>query len=171
MFHRDLIWAGRASRFYISTGILDAAKDNQLIQEAMSHLKVDNIEQSKHLLNESIQINPYTQARLLLGLCYLKQGDDDKMLECYNEYRRIDPSFVSSYMQMIMVLEKQKDIDAINRLLGEGIEHFRRQVELYRPHLNPDVPEHFNAKASNVYNKLCQSLKLLEDMQHKYDNK
>lgn len=171
MFHRDLIWASRASRFYISNGSLDTHKDTMLLQEAMASLKADNIEKCRNLVNESMQINPYTQARILLGLCYLRQEDNDKMLECYNEHRRIEPSFIGSYIQMITVLETKQDFDTINQLLEEGIEHFRRQVRLYRPHPDPDVPEHFNIKASKIYNELRQSLKLLEDMQHKYGTK
>lgn len=171
LFHRDLIWAGRSSRFYMSSGSLDTSKDNLLTEEAMEYIKSGDIDTGQRLLIESLQINPYARTKLLLGISYLRLGDENKMLECFDEYRKIEPSFIGIHIQMINVLEKKQDFAAINQLLTDSIEHFRRQVSLYQPHYDPNAPKSANIKSVKVYNELQQSLKLLENMQQKFNNR
>jgi len=171
LFHRDLIWAGRSSRFYLSSGSLDISKDNLLTEEAMGHIRSGDVATGQRLLIESLQINPYARTKLLLGISYLRQGDENKMLECFDEYRKIEPSFIGSYIQMINILEKKQDFTAINQLLTDGIEHFRRQISLYQPHYDPNAPKPANLKSVNVYNELQKSLKLLEKTQQRFNNR
>ena len=172
VFRHELIWAQSAFRFYALSGSgLPPPANNLLLQEAAKYLKTDkDVEQSQRLLEQALQIDPYGQALLLLGVCYLKKGDYEKMQDCYEKYRSIDPSFIGTYTQLYGILEKKQDYEAIDKLLEEGIEHFRRRIELYQPRRDPAVQEEFNLKAVRIYNESRETLKLLEKIQEQSSN-
>ena len=142
------------------------------MEEATENLKKkQKVDHSKKLIERSIEINPYSNAQLLLGVCHLAQGNIDKMIEACQEYLQIEPSSISGYTQMIMALQHKKDFAAIDQLLVEGIEHFRRQITLYQPRHDPDVSESANLKAVKIYHEQRQALKYLENLQQKYNSR
>lgn len=165
-FNQQLMWSQKMLRSYIGLGVAKPPADNILVQEAMKHLKAgEDIKRCQQLLEQALEIESYSKARLLLGICYLRQGDKDKMLDCYEQYRMIDPSFVGVYTPMIKILLEKDDREAIEKLLTEGIEHFKKRIELYEPQIDPTVPERFNLKALKVYKTSKEGLGLLEKMQ------
>jgi tetratricopeptide (TPR) repeat protein len=169
VFYQELIWAQKTLRSYASLGTFEPSADNLLLQEATKSLKEGGgVEHSQHLLEQALQIEPYSRARLLLGICYLRQGNDEKMLACYEQYRLIEPSFLGVYIPMIDILKKKQDYAAINNLLAEGVSYFHRRIELYQPHLDPNVPKQFNAKALVIYNKAKENLETLQKIQQSF---
>lgn len=175
VFGRELIWAQKTLRGYLFAGNIPPTADKLLVGEAIkcSREKDEDVKRIQYLLERAVQIEPYGEARLLLGYCYLRQGEYDKMLDCYNQYRSIDPSYIDVYKDMIKVLEKKQDRKGHlwrAQLLTEGIKHFRRRVELYQPHYDPNVPEVFNHKAFKVYRDSQEGLKFLEKMQEKLND-
>ncbi len=168
VFHHELIWAQKTLRGYLFSGNIPPSKDRLLMAEAIKKLKKDeSISHVQSILERALQIDPYSNARLLLGDCYLWQGHNEKMLACYDRYRSINPSVIDIYTKMIEILEKKQDHNAIEQLLAEGIEHFRRRVELYQPLYDPTVPKEFNIKALNVYNTSKEGLERLKKVQEK----
>jgi len=95
-------------------------------------------------------------------ICYLKEGDNDKMLEHYEKYRLIDPSYGSIYRMMIGVLEKKGDKEAVHKLLKEGIGYFSRRVELYEPRNDPNVSQIYNQKAFLIHKEAQKELRYLK---------
>jgi len=170
-FYNEIDWGQKALRVYILSGSLDPTADNLLVKQATEHLKTggDPV-YTQRLLEEALDIDPYTRAHLLLGICHLRQDQEEKMLECYDKYRTIDPSVAIVYLQMINVLEKRKDYKAIEKLLTEGIEHFQKRIELYEPQVDPTVPERFNRKAVELHNTAKISLETLKQKQKVLSN-
>lgn len=166
VFYHELIWAQKALRIYLfSEGVPNPA-EKILIGQAMQGVKKgEDVKHTQQLFEQVVQIDPYSEAQLLLGFCYYKQGDYDKMLDCYKQYRAINPYDIDVYKYMIEALEKKQDRKAIAKLLSEGIGAFRRRVELYKPYYDPNVPDVFNQKAFKVYKDSQEALKLLEERQ------
>jgi len=166
VFHHELIWAQKALRIYLFAEGVPNSKDRVLIAQAIQGVKKgEDVKHIQRLFEQVVQIEPYSEARAMLGYCYFKQGEYDKMLACYEEYRSINPFHINVYKDMIEVLEKKQDRKAIAQLLTEGIKHFRRRLELYKPHYDPNVLEIFNQKAFKVYKDSQEALKLLEKKQ------
>ena len=162
-FYHDLIWARKTLRGYLFTGNIAASKDVLLIHEATKSLRAgQDIDSLIPLLEKSHEINPYGNAQLFLGAYYLRQREYAKMLEYYESFRHINPSVISIYTDMFQVLSKKQDRAAIQRLIGDGIKHYQRRVELYQPRQDPSVEKKFNAKAVMIYNKSKEDLELLK---------
>ena len=125
VFSEDIVWGKRTLESYLLGKSFQQSLDNLLVEEATENLKKkQKVDHSKKLIERSIEINPYSNAQLLLGVCHLAQGNIDKMIEACQEYLQIEPSSISGYTQMIMALQHKKDFAAIDQLLVEGIEHF-----------------------------------------------
>lgn len=171
VFHSELIWAQKALRGFLFTGDIPPSADRLLIAEAIRSAKeAKDPKHIQHLFEQAVQIEPYSEARLMLGYCYLRQGEYDKMLACFERYRSINPCVTAVYVHMSEILEKKQDRKAINQLLTEGIKHFRRHVELYQPHYDPNVPKAFNLKAFKVYSDSREGLNLLKKMQEELND-
>lgn len=171
VFSHDLMWAQEALRNYVFTGTVQSSRDRQLLFKATKYLKEgQDTSVLQSILAEAVQIDPYSEAQLFLGNCYAKQGDEDKMFACYDKYRSINPSVIGVYLAMINILEKKQDHKAAEQLADEAIRHFRRRVELYQPHLDPDVIPEFNAKAQKVYDNSKKALAILEKVKVQLGN-
>lgn len=165
-FHNELIWSQKALRGFLFTGSVPPSADRLLVAEALRGArKKADIRHLQQLFERAVQIEPYSEARLMLGYCYLVQGESDKMLTCCDQYRTINPSHIDIYKYMIKILEEKQDRKAAEQLLMEGISHFRRRIELYRPHYDPNVPKVFNQKALRIYKEAQEGLKFLEKTQ------
>jgi tetratricopeptide (TPR) repeat protein len=167
MFHRDLLWSQKLLQGYMWSGNFDPPADMQLLNEAVQSTKTgEDIKRTQRILEQAVEIDPYSSVRMMLGAFYARQGDDDKALACYDRYRSIDPSVIRNYADIIRILAKRQDYEAINRLLTDGINHFRRRVELYQPHPDPNVAnEEFNVKALRIHRMSQEGLKRLKDIQ------
>jgi tetratricopeptide (TPR) repeat protein len=165
LFSRELIWAQKTFRGLLSGNIPPSA-DKFLIQDAKEYLKAGkNAKSAQNLLERALQIEPYSEALILLGNYHLMQGNEDKMLAYYEQYRSINPSSIGVYMNMIEILARKHDDQTINQLLTEGIKHFQRRAELYQPHYDPNVPKPFNIKALTIYNRSQEALEILRKVQ------
>jgi tetratricopeptide (TPR) repeat protein len=145
------------------SGNVRPSEDRLLIEEAVKTIETnEDLKSAQRLLEKALQIEPHSDALLLLGTCYLMQGDDQKALYCYNKCRSTDPSIIRAYTNACQVLENKRDYQAIEQTLTEGIEHFRKRVELYQPHHDPNVQKEYNLKAIMVYKNATESLAVLE---------
>jgi tetratricopeptide (TPR) repeat protein len=165
-FHRELAWARKTLSGYLVSGNIPPSADRQLISEAIKRRQQgQDVNSIQPLLERAVQIEPYSEAQVLLGYCHISNGDYDKALVCYEKYRSANPSYAGLYKDIIEILEKKHDHKAIEQLLTEGIKNFRRRVELYKPYYDPNLPDAFNYKAFTVYKDAKEGLKFLEDMQ------
>jgi tetratricopeptide (TPR) repeat protein len=166
LFYHDLIWAQKTLRGYLLSGNIPPSADKFLIQDAKKYLKEGkNVKTTQHLLERALQIEPYSEALILLGNCHLMQGNEDEMLAYYEKYRSIDPSSLGVYLNMIEILTRKHDEQTINQLLTEGIKYFKKRAELYQPHYDPNVPEPFNIKALKIYNRAQEASEILRNIQ------
>jgi tetratricopeptide (TPR) repeat protein len=165
LFFHELIWAQKTFRGLLSGNIPPSA-DKFLIQDAKEYLKEGkNVKRAQNLLERALQIEPYSEALILLGNCHLMQGNEDEMLACYEKYRSINPASIGVYMNMIEILARKHDDQTIDQLLTEGIKYFQRRAELYQPHYDPNVPKPFNIKALTIYNRSQEALEILRNVQ------
>ena len=171
VFHQDMAWSQKTLRGYMWSDVFASTADMQLCDEAIKGIEAgEDVKHIQRILEQAVEIDPYGRAQILLGAWYVKQGDDDKALACYNRYRSINPSGIGSYMSIINILKKKQDYEAINQLLADGIKNFSRRVKLYRPHPDPDVSQkEFNVKAVMIYEKSQEGLKLLKEMQKRLE--
>ncbi|MCK4751953.1 MAG: hypothetical protein KAS75_00805 [Planctomycetes bacterium] len=165
-FGSELIWSQKTLRAYLLNSNIPPTADKELVWKATAYLSAGkDVKILQDILEQALQIEPYSEARLLLGICYLKQGDQDNMLAYYAKYRSINPSVINLYTDANRVLIEKGDLEAANQLLEEGIAHFSRRVELYKPHYNPEVQKEFNTKALNIHKKSEEALKILKKLQ------
>lgn len=162
VFSKDIIWGQKTVESYLFNKPLLPSADNLLIAEAGENLKKkQKVGHSKELLEKAMQIDPYSNAGLLLGICHIAQGNTDKMIETYQQYLSINPSHLGAYIQLINVFSKQQKYDQIDNLLNIGIEHFQQRSKLYEPQIDSEVDQHYNAKASKIHQESLQALKQL----------
>lgn len=169
-FNHELMWAQKTLRAYLWTDKFPPTDDMLLIQEAQRYLRTgENPERSEQLLKRALEVDPYGRASLWLGIYYLRQGNDDKMLSYLDRYRSIDPSNLVAYQFMGPVLGKRKEYKRIRQLIMEGTKHFHRRVEHYKPHTDPNVQEEFNLKAKEVYKMSQDGLTYFEKIKKKFN--
>lgn len=167
MFHQDIMWSKEMLQGYMWSGVFPPAADMKLFNKAVKGIRADeSVEHVQSILEQSLEINPDSSARMLLGVCYAKQGEYDKALACFNQYRSIYPSDISNYIQIINILKQKQDYEAINQLLTDGIKHFSRRIKLYLPHPDPNASrKEFNIKAVMIYEKSQKNLNFLKETQ------
>jgi len=169
-FQSQLLWAKKSLDGYLFTGNIPASKDVELFYEATNGLRAGKgAKELVPLLERSIEINPYGDASPLLGTYYLSKGDYAKTLSYYDGYRSINPSVINIYTGMVTVFIKQQDIESAKKVVSEGIVHYRRRIELYKPSPANDVQKEFNLKALAIYDKSKKDLAILESLEKRLD--
>jgi tetratricopeptide (TPR) repeat protein len=166
LFFHELTWSKKTLYGYLVSDNIPPSEDRRLMNEAIK-LKQQgrDINSIQPLLESAVQIEPYSEARIFLGYCYLSNGDYNEALTCFEKYREINPYFAGLYKDIIDVLEKKQDNKAIEQLLAEGIQNFRRRIELYEPHYDANVPEPFNKKSFFIYKDAQDGLVFLQELQ------
>jgi tetratricopeptide (TPR) repeat protein len=166
VFFHELAWARKALYGYLVSGNIPSSQDRQLMNEAVKlKQQGEDINSIQPLLERAVQIEPYSEARILLGYCFLSKGDYDNAMACFEKYRSINPSYAGIYKDIIDIFEKQNNHKAIEQILTEGIQDFQRRVELYKPYYDANVLEPFNQKAFAVYKNAQDGLVFLQEMQ------
>jgi tetratricopeptide (TPR) repeat protein len=166
VFSHEMAWARKTLYGYLVSDNIPPSEDRLLISRAIKYKQQGvDVNSIQPLLERAVQIEPYSEARILLGYCYLSNGDDDKALVCFEKYRSANPSYAGLYKNIVDILEKKQDHKAIEQLLNEGMKHFRRRIDLYKPYYDANVPEVFNQKAFAVYKDAQDGLEFLKEMQ------
>lgn len=166
VFLHELLWARKTLYGYLISGNIPSSEDRVLINKAVKRKQQgQDVNLIQPLLERAVQIEPYSEARILLGYCYLSKGDYDKALACFEKYRSVNPYHAGLYKDIIDILEKNQGHKAIEQLLTEGIQNFQRRVELYKPYYDANVLEPFNQKAFAVYKDAQDGLVFLQEMQ------
>lgn len=164
LFSRDIMWAQKTLRGYLWSGNFDPPADIILLNEARIHLAPDgDLQYVQELLDKAIQIDPYSRANYYLGNCYAYQQKIDDALKCYENFRKIDPSFWRTYWSSIQLLKKKGDLDTLELLLSEGFDFYKKRVDLYQPQVDETIDQVFNNKAAETYLISAEVLKRLED--------
>jgi tetratricopeptide (TPR) repeat protein len=163
-FHREMSWAAKTVDAYVRSGRYQTTADRLLVKQAMNYRKKHeaDLEGVAALLQRAVEVDAYSNARILLAATYHRQGEDDRALAMYERYRSIDPLVLQVYMAMVEILEKRGEKEAAEQLLTEGIRHFRIRLERYEPHVDPSAAQAFNFKAWGVHRRLTEELEALE---------
>jgi tetratricopeptide (TPR) repeat protein len=164
LFRHELYWAQKTLCGYLWTNNFDPPADILLLKEAETYLGPNgDLKDAEQLLIKAIQIDPYSRANYYLGNCYADQNKFDDALKYYERFRKIDPSFWRIYLNSIQLLKIKRDIDTLEVLLKEGINFYKKRVELYQPRLDETVEKRFNDKALETYLISTEVLKRLEE--------
>jgi tetratricopeptide (TPR) repeat protein len=166
VFGHEMVWARKTLYGYLVSGNIPPSEDRLLISRALKYKQQGvDVNSIQPLLERALQIEPYSDAQVLLGYCYLNNGDYDKALVCFEKYRSANPSYAGLYKDIVYILEKKQDHNEIEQLLNEGIRHFRQRIDSYKPFYDGNVPEVFNQKAFVVYKDAQDGLEFLKEMQ------
>ena len=166
LFFAEIKWAQRNLRAYLFTGEFDPTADKLLVRKV---IRERDAKTTQKLLEQALDIDPYSPARLVLGKYYLSRGQAENMLAQYQRYRSIDPSVVSVYEELASVLLRQNRQQEARELVNEGIEYFQRRIELYEPHRDSTVNHAFNDKAFGIRAKAHEGFKILEQLKNQLE--
>jgi len=163
-FHREVSWAAKTVDAYVRSGKFQPTADRLLVNEAMQYQRDHeaDLEGVAALLQRAVEVDPYSKARMRLAATYSERGEDDTALTLYERCRSIDPLELRVYLAMVEILEKRGEGEAAERLLAEGIGHFRTQLERYQPKFDASMAKAFNHKAWVVHQRLAEGLEVLE---------
>jgi len=120
---------------------------------------------SRAALEESLAIDPYSDAVFFMGETYLMEREYEAALAAYRKFNRIDPSHLPSYLRMAELLALLGREAERGTLLDRAVAHYTRTVELYRPQPDPSVPAVYNEKAAEVHRGHVEALRTLEELQ------
>lgn len=151
LFHSELRWAARA---------LPRSMRYQVTESRETDLRLDALklvrsgadpDRAIELLEQSIAIDPNSQAVYLLGEVRRARGELDAALVHYNDYLRIDPSFYQAYLRIAGILGQQGRYEEQRQTLERGVTYFERNTERYRPRIDDSVRGLYNDKALGVH--------------------
>jgi len=138
-------------------------RESQLRSEALEILLAGgDLDRAERLLRESLRIEPYTVAVMLLGEVYLARGDSERALAQYRRYLAIDPSSLECYLRLARIHGAAGRMEERRRVIELALDHFRREAELYRPRPDPSAPAAANAKAAAVHDGYLRAIERLE---------
>ena len=163
-FHREVSWAAKTVDAFVRSGRFQTTSDRLLVRQAMRYRRSHegDLEGAAALLQQAVEVDAYSIARIHLAATYHELGEDETALALYEQYRSIDPLALQVYLAMVEILEKRGEGEAADRLLAEGIGHFQTQLERYEPQIDAGVPGIFNHKAWTVHQNLTRGLETLE---------
>ncbi|HMR05060.1 MAG TPA: tetratricopeptide repeat protein [Polyangiaceae bacterium] len=114
------------------------------------------------LLEQSIAIDPNTEAVHILAKKLVEAGKPDEARKHYQRYLEIDPFVRAAYVELSALLEGQNKRAEALGVLERGAAHFRRNVDRFRPQPDPSVGEPENDKARRVHGEYNESIRVLE---------
>ncbi|ANM28907.1 hypothetical protein ABI59_03735 [Acidobacteria bacterium Mor1] len=161
LYSKDLAWGAQAIAEY-RKGQSPPLVESLLRSEAYELMLADGDPKTvESLLLRSLEIEPNTNARYLLGLVYQSQGRLEEAYRAYDQYRRIDALHLDSWLRMEELLLAAGRLEERAELLDQGIALFERAAVQFEPRPDPDVAQEFNAKALGVAAKLKRGLNTL----------
>jgi len=162
------VYRGQLPRAYDG---LNGYLDGNLVAPLESSLHVEAIgllqrgverDRARELLEQAVAIDPNSSTVYVLGDVLLMEGDLESALALHLRYNEIDPSFYPAYLSIASIYAAQNKPDAQREILERGVEHFRRELDNYRPREDATVSGHYNHKARAVYNYYREALAQLE---------
>ncbi len=153
----ELGWAVRALPVYLR-GDIPGPVERAMYQQAAKLPAAEAIP----LLRRSIEIDPNTEAVLILAKKLEEAGQPEEAREHYERYIQIDPYAREAYVELAALLEKQGKREQAMHVLEQGARHFRSNFERFRPHEDPAAEARENDKARRVYAEYRESAQQLE---------
>lgn len=134
-----------------------------LYREAVYYLEEDrDLDTAKKLLEESIKIDPYSEARYLLGEYYFLKEDYGSSLKELTAYAQLYPANSEAYLKMAEIYEKSGDERKAISVLKRGLNENLENVERYKPYFDSSVEGEYNQKAQEVYETYKYQAKILK---------
>jgi tetratricopeptide (TPR) repeat protein len=161
VYRADLTWAAREFPAFAAGGFARPLEVS-LFAQAIHNMRFGgNPERTRELLERSATIDPISQASVVLGEHYLREGDRDRALELLRRYLEHDPSSLPAYLLVAQIYREQGREEERRRMLEQGVAYFTRYTPKYRPRTDEAVERRFNQKAERVYRYYQQSLRRL----------
>jgi tetratricopeptide (TPR) repeat protein len=153
----ELGWAVRALPAYLR-GDIPAPIERSMYLSAATLPPAEAVP----LLEQSIAIDPHTEAVHILAKKLKEAGKADAARKHYERYLEIDPFVREAYLELAALLEEQHEREEAARVLKRGVRHFRSHVDRFRPRADPSVEARYNDKARRVHAEYAESVKVLE---------
>ncbi|GJQ60342.1 MAG: hypothetical protein SCALA701_31430 [Candidatus Scalindua sp.] len=152
IYYREaLTWAMRSLPKYFE-GEIEGPRESSLSDKAEHYLgKNKKLKLAKELLDKSIQIDPNSKARYLLGEYYFLEEDYGSSLKELTEYIKIDSTNCDAYLKLALIYKKLGDQKQAISILRQGIHENHENVVKYKPHIDSRVKGKYNQKSQEVY--------------------
>ena len=160
-YSKELNWATGSFSDYL-TGDIEYPREITLYREAEYYLEERDLDSAKRLLEELIGIDPYSEARYLLGEYYFLAGDYDSSLRELTEYTQLYQTNSGAYLKVAKIYEKSGDKKKAISILRRGLNENLDNVERYKPDLDFSVEEECNQKAQQGYETYKYQSKVLK---------
>lgn len=161
-YWKELNWATRSFPKYLA-GEIEDPRERILYRAAVYYLEEDrDLDTAKRLLEESIKIDPYSEARYLLGEYYFLKEDYGSSLKELTEYTQLYPANSEAYLKMARIYEKSGDERKAISVLKRGLNENLENVERYKPYFDSSVEGEYNQKAQEVYETYKYQAKILK---------
>lgn len=162
IFAPQLRWAAGAVLDYWSHRF-PPLQESRLRGEAYEILlQGGDLDRAERLLHESLRIEPYTVAVMLLGEVHLARGNHEQARAQYERYLAINPSHLESYLRLAQLHAQAGRSEERRRLLERALAHFRSEAALYAARPDPTAPPDANEKARAVHDGYLRAIERLE---------
>jgi tetratricopeptide (TPR) repeat protein len=150
LYGSELRWALEAFPGYVDRAI-PSPPERRLYSIASSLLDEGDLEGARGLLEESLAIDPNSNAAYWLADYYRRSGQEEAAVRQYRSYLDFDPTNVDAYLELAQLLRRTGQPEEARRVLEEGLEYYRGNAERYRPRPDEDVGDRYNEKAASVH--------------------
>ncbi len=120
-----------------------------------------NSYEAKELLDESIAIDPNSDAVYWLAEYYFTAGQYDRAEQQYMRFIELDPTQVKAYLKISTIYAKKEQPKRARAVLQSGLNYFGANMSKYKPRPDDTVREKYNGKAGKIYDKYRSAVEML----------
>lgn len=162
IFWPQLRWAMDTFPGYFDGNIQSPVERTSYRQAKKIFLTGQNISDAHTLLEQSLLIDPNSEAVFWLGEYFLRTHQDERALEQFRAFIEFDPTVGEAYVKVSFLFQRKQRMKEAYLVLQKGVEYFERGMSAYRPQHDEDVPLKYNQKASRVFSQFQQAAHMLK---------
>lgn len=150
-FHQELAWAAAELPRQLS-GEISTPRDRLLTLEALELMQDEtNLQKAEKLLQQSLAVEPNSEALLYLAICRLHLGKLEQAEPDFERARVFDPDRREVYLGLAEVQRRRGRPLRAEQTLRAGIDHFEACYPRYRPQVAAGADDRASEKARTTY--------------------
>ena len=152
-YHTELYWAWEQIDDY-RQGYIDSPLERELYLEGRQLLYQERQPDAAIvLLEESIRIDPNSEAVFLLAESFRARGELPRAALEYERFLELDYLHIKARLALIETYRRLDKPDLARRTAQAGVAVFSDMVRRYKPKLDGLVEKRYNSKAQSVYRR------------------
>ncbi|GJL65882.1 MAG: hypothetical protein NPIRA05_08530 [Nitrospirales bacterium] len=158
----ELRWAIDALPGYLD-GSISSPVERVKYRDAKHMIRTDQpMDDAERLLNESITIDPNSEAVYWLGEYYVKTQQPERALQQFTRFLEFDQTDADVYVKVAALLNAMMQRDEARRILQQGVDYFEGRLDKYIPRYAPEIRAKYNQKAWRTYRRYRGGLRTLK---------